>query len=185
MTDQEMIMAQVTKALLDLKVAGKLQPGAQMVVGCSTSEIAGGRIGKDSVPQIGEWVAQAVLNFCHAQQLTPIFQCCEHLNRALVIPRSAAEKHGYRQVCAIPQPKAGGSVPAAAWKLMEDPCLVMAVQADAGLDIGDTLIGMHLRPVAVPFRGEINQVGHAHVVAAYSRLPYIGGGRAVYKQITE
>ena len=146
MTDQEMIMAQVTKALLDLKVAGKLQPGAQMVVGCSTSEIAGGRIGKASVPQIGEWVAQAVLNFCQAQQLTPIFQCCEHLNRALVIPRSAAEKHGYRQVCAIPQPKAGGSVPAAAWKLMEDPCLVMAVQADAGLDIGDTLIGMHLRP---------------------------------------
>ena len=179
MTDQEMIMAQVTKALLDLKVAGKLQPGAQMVVGCSTSEIAGGRIGKASVPQIGEWVAQAVLNFCQAQQLTPIFQCCEHLNRALVIPRSAAEKHGYRQVCAIPQPKA------AAWKLMEDPCLVMAVQADAGLDIGDTLIGMHLRPVAVPFRGEINQVGHAHVVAAYSRLPYIGGERAVYKQITE
>ena len=185
MTDQEMIMAQVTKALLDLKVAGKLQPGAQMVVGCSTSEIAGGRIGKASVPQIGEWVAQAVLNFCQAQQLTPIFQCCEHLNRALVIPRSAAEKHGYRQVCAIPQPKAGGSVPAAAWKLMEDPCFVMAVQANAGLDIGDTLIGMHLRPVAVPFRGEINQVGHAHVVAAYSRLPYIGGERAVYKQITE
>ena len=185
MTEQEMIMAQVTKALLDLKTAGGLRPGAQMVVGCSTSEIAGGRIGKASVPQIGEWVARAALNFCQAQQLTPIFQCCEHLNRALVIPRAAAEKHGYRQVCAIPQPKAGGSVPAAAWRLMDDPCLVMAVQADAGLDIGDTLIGMHLRPVAVPFRGEISLVGRAHVAAAYSRLPYIGGERAVYRQSAE
>lgn len=182
MTDQEMIMAQVTKALLDLKMAAHLPHGAQIVIGCSTSEIAGGRIGKASVPQIGEWVASAVLRFCQAQQLTPIFQCCEHLNRALVLSRAAAEKHGYLQVCAIPQPKAGGSVPAAAWKLLDDPCLVMAVQADAGLDIGDTLIGMHLRPVAVPFRGEITQIGHAHAVAAYSRLPYIGGERAVYKQ---
>ena len=180
MTDQEMISAQVTKALLDLKVAGKLKPGAQIVVGCSTSEIAGGRIGKASVPQIGEWVAAAVLKFCDSMGFTPIFQCCEHLNRALVLPREAAEKHGYTQVCAVPQPKAGGSVPAAAWKMMNEPCLVMGVQADAGLDIGDTLIGMHLRPVAVPFRGEITQVGHAHVVAAFCRLPYIGGERAVY-----
>ena len=180
MTDQEMITAQVTKALLDLKTAGKLQPGAQIVIGCSTSEIAGGKIGKASAPQIGEWVAGAVLRFCENMQFVPIFQCCEHLNRSLVLPLATAEKFGYRQVCAVPQPKAGGSVPAAAWKMMERPCLVMAVQADAGLDIGDTLIGMHLKSVAVPYRGEIDQVGHAHVVAAYTRLPYIGGERAVY-----
>ena len=180
MNEQEMICAQVTKALLDLSVTGGLLPGAQIVVGCSTSEIAGGRIGKSSVPEIGEWVAGAVLRFCQAKGFVPIFQCCEHLNRALVLPLSAAREQGYLRVNAVPQPKAGGSVPAAAWRMMEQPCLVMAVQADAGLDIGDTFIGMHLRPVAVPARGEINQVGHAHVTAAYSRLPYIGGERAVY-----
>ena len=181
MTDYEMITAQVTKALLDLKIAGKLQLGAQVVIGCSTSEVAGGKIGKNSAPQIGEWIAEAVLKFCKNANLTPIFQCCEHLNRSLVMDKEAAEKAGYTQVCAIPQPKAGGSVPAAAWKMLENPCLVMAVQAHAGLDIGDTLIGMHLRPVAVPFRGEIDKVGSAHVTCAYSRLPYIGGERAVYQ----
>ncbi len=180
MTEREMIMAQVTKGLLDLKIAGKLQPGAQVVIGCSTSEVTGGRIGKNSAPQVGEWIAEAALSFCKNAGLTPIFQCCEHLNRALVMEKEAAEKAGYTKVWAIPQPKAGGSVPSAAWKMMENPCLVMAVQADAGMDIGDTLIGMHLRPVAVPFRGEIDKVGHAHVVCAYCRLPYIGGERAVY-----
>ena len=164
----------------ELRAAGRLQPGAQMVIGCSTSEIVGGVIGHASAPKVGAWVAETVLAFCAERGYTPVFQCCEHLNRALVIPLAAAEKHGYDRVCAVPQPKAGGSVPAAAWKMMNDPCLVMGVQADAGLDIGDTLIGMHLRPVAVPFRGEITQVGHAHVVAAFCRLPYIGGERAVY-----
>ena len=181
MTDQEMIQAQVTKALLDLKIAGKLQPGAQIVIGCSTSEIAGGKIGKASVPLMGEWVAQAVLSFCAAHELVPVFQCCEHLNRALVMPLAAALRFGYTRVNAVPQPKAGGSVPAAAWRMMDSPCLVYQVQADAGVDIGDTLIGMHLRPVAVPYRGDITQVGHARVVTAYSRLPYIGGERAVYQ----
>ena len=182
MTEQEMIMASVTKALLDLKTAAKLQAGAQVVIGCSTSEIAGGRIGKASVPQIGEWVARAALSLCEKTGLVPVFQCCEHLNRALVMPLDAAVQHGYTRVCAVPQPKAGGSVPAAAWKMMENPCLVMAVQADAGLDIGGTLIGMHIRPVAVPYRGEITAIGHAHVNAAYARLPYIGGERAVYHE---
>ena len=182
MTAHEMISAQVTKALLDLAVAGKLQAGDQVVIGCSTSEIAGGKIGKASAPEIGEWVAGAALRFCQGKGLIPIFQCCEHLNRALVMPLDAAKALGYTRVHAIPQPKAGGSVPAAAWKLMDNPCLVMQVQANAGLDIGDTLIGMHLRPVAVPFRGEITKVGNAHVTAAYSRLPYIGGERAIYQE---
>ncbi len=180
MTDEQIIRAQVTKAILDLAKAAKLQPGAQLVIGCSTSEIAGGQIGKASVPEIGEWVAGAVLNVCSQKGLIPIFQCCEHLNRSLVMPLQAAKESRYVRVNAVPQPKAGGSVPAAAWKLMEEPCLVMNVQADAGLDIGDTLIGMHLRPVAVPFRGEIRQIGHANLVCAYSRLPYVGGERAVY-----
>ena len=182
MTDEQLIRAQVTKAILDLASAGKLQPGAQIVIGCSTSEIAGGQIGKASAPEIGEWVAGAVLSVCAQKGFIPIFQCCEHLNRSLVMPLKAALENRYTRVNAIPQPKAGGSVSAAAWKMMDEPCLVTAVQADAGLDIGDTLIGMHLRPVAVPYRGEIRKIGQANLVCAWSRLPYVGGERAVYQK---
>ena len=109
MTDREIISAQVTKAILDLAVAGKLQKGDQLVIGCSTSEIAGGKIGKASVPEIGEWVAAAALRTCEAKGLIPIFQCCEHLNRALVMPLEAARTLGYTRVHAIPQPKAGAA----------------------------------------------------------------------------
>ena len=178
--DQNSIRAQVIQAVTELSEAGRLQPGAQIVVGCSTSEIAGGQIGHASAPEIDEWVAAAVLDACKEKGFIPIFQCCEHLNRSLVMPLAAARECRDTRVNAVPQPKAGGSVPSAAWKMMEEPCLVSAVQADAGLDIGDTLIGMHLRPVAVPFRGEITQIGQANLVCAYSRLPYVGGGRAVY-----
>ena len=180
MVDEQLIRDQVTTAILDVAKAGNLQPGAQLVIGCSTSEIAGGQIGKASAPEIGEWVAKAVLDVCREKCFIPIFQCCEHLNRSLVMPLSAAKENRCVRVNAIPQPKAGGSVPAAAWKLLDEPCLVMNVQADAGLDIGDTLIGMHLRPVAVPYRGEIRKIGQANLVCAYSRLPYVGGERAVY-----
>ena len=182
MTDEQLIRAQVTKAILDLASAGKLQPGAQIVIGCSTSEIAGGQIGKASAPEIGEWVAGAALSVCAQKGFVPIFQCCEHLNRSLVIPLKAALENRYTRVNAIPQPKAGGSVPAAAWRMMDEPCLVTHVQADAGLDIGDTLIGMHLRPVAVPYRGEIRKIGQANLVCAWCRLPYVGGERAVYQK---
>lgn len=181
MTEEQIIRIRVAKAILDLVKAADLQPGAQIVIGCSTSEIAGGQIGHASVPQIGEWVARAALNVCHQKDLIPVFQCCEHLNRSLVMPLHAAMASRYVRVNAVPQPKAGGSTAAAAWRLLENPCLVMSVQADAGIDIGDTLIGMHLRPVAVPFRGEIRQIGHANLVCAYSRLPYVGGARAVYQ----
>ena len=179
---KEQLNIQATAVIAELYEKAKLKAGDTVVIGCSTSEIAGGKIGKASVPEIGEWVAAAALRTCEAKGLIPIFQCCEHLNRALVMPLDAANALGYIRVHAIPQPKAGGSVPAAAWKLMEKPCLVIAVQADAGIDMGDTLIGMHLKPVAVPVRGEITKVGNAHVTAAYSRLPYIGGERAVYQE---
>lgn len=158
----------------------KIEKGAIIVIGCSTSEIAGGRIGKASAPEIGEWVAQTVIDFCDERGFCPAFQCCEHLNRALVIDRSIAIRERYEQVLAIPQPKAGGSVPAAAWKALKSPALVREIQADAGIDIGDTLIGMHIRPVAVPLRAEIEKIGEAHLVMAYTRLPYTGGARAVY-----
>ncbi|MGN0762678.1 MAG: TIGR01440 family protein [Aristaeellaceae bacterium] len=164
-----------------LAEAGHIQPGGLIVLGCSTSEVAGARIGKGSVPELGEVIARAMLEACHARGLEAAFQCCEHLNRAIVMEQRVLKELRLTQVRAIPQPKAGGSVPAAAWKLLDQPALAMAVQADAAIDIGDTLVGMHIRPVAVPLRLDVNHVGHANLVMAYSRLPYIGGSRAVYE----
>ena len=164
-----------------LAEAGHIQPGGLIVLGCSTSEVAGARIGKGSVPELGEVIARAVLEACQAHGLEAAFQCCEHLNRAVVMEQRVLKELRLTQVRAIPQPKAGGSVPAAAWKLLDQPALAMAVQADAAIDVGDTLVGMHIRPVAVPLRLDVNHVGHANLVMAYSRLPYIGGSRAVYE----
>jgi uncharacterized protein (TIGR01440 family) len=151
------------------------------VLGCSTSEVAGARIGKGSVPELGEIIAEAMLEACRKRGLNAAFQCCEHLNRSIVMEQRVLDERRLTQVKAIPQPKAGGSVPAAAWKLLEKPALAMSVQAEAAIDIGDTLVGMHIRPVAVPLRIEQGSVGHANLVMAYSRLPYVGGARAVYE----
>ena len=175
------IFAALTAAVDALVEAGGIQPGGMIVLGCSTSEVAGARIGKGSVPELGEIIAEAMLDACRKRGLNAAFQCCEHLNRAIVMEESVLRAHFCTQVRAIPQPKAGGSVPAAAWKLLEKPALALAVHADAAIDIGDTLVGMHIRPVAVPLRIEYDKVGHANLVMAYSRLPYVGGAGAVYE----
>jgi len=165
----------------ELVAAGQIEEGGVIVLGCSTSEVAGARIGKGSVPELGEVIAEAMLTACRKRGLNAAFQCCEHLNRAIVMEESVLRSRFLVQVNAVPQPKAGGSVPAAAWKLLDKPALALAVQADAAIDIGDTLVGMHIRPVAVPLRIEYGSVGHANLVMAYSRLPYVGGARAVYE----
>lgn len=164
----------------ELMAAGNIAPGGVIVLGCSTSEVTGAHIGKASVPELGEVIAQAMIAACRSHGLEPAFQCCEHLNRAVVMEQSVLDARRLTQVRAIPQPKAGGSVPAAAWKLLSQPALAMAIQAEAAIDVGNTLVGMHIRPVAVPLRGQYHQLGEAHLVMAYSRLPYIGGARAVY-----
>lgn len=164
-----------------LQQAGNIAPGGLIVLGCSTSEVAGARIGKGSVPELGEIIAAAMLEACRKRGLNAAFQCCEHLNRSVVMEQSVLNDRRLIQVNAVPQPKAGGSVPAAAWKMLSQPALAMAIQAEAAIDIGDTLVGMHIRPVAVPLRIEYGSVGHANLVMAYSRLPYVGGGRAVYE----
>ena len=151
------------------------------MLGCSTSEVAGGRIGKASVPELGPVIAAAMLDACRAHGVDAAFQCCEHLNRAVVMEKSVLRARGLVQAAAVPQPKAGGSVPAAAWKLLDAPALAIAVQAEAVIDIGDTLVGMHIRPVAVPLRMDERKVGEANLVMAYARLPYIGGARAQYE----
>ena len=151
-----------------------------LVVGCSTSEIAGGKIGKASVPELGGDVAGAVLDEARALGIDAAFQCCEHLNRALAVERATAEKYGLDEVCAVPWPKAGGSCASAAYRMMREPALAEEIQADAGIDIGDTLIGMHLRAVAVPVRLSLGQIGQARLVCARTRPRLIGGERAHY-----
>ena len=161
---------------------GQIPAGGVIVLGCSTSEVVGAHIGKGSVPELGKVIAEAMLDACRERQVHAAFQCCEHLNRAIVVEKEVLKDMHLCQVRAIPQPKAGGSVPSAAWKLMQEPALAMAIQADAAIDVGDTLVGMHIRPVAVPLRGQFAQLGCAHVTMAYARLPYIGGSRAVYEE---
>ncbi len=175
------IFSTLEAAVSALTEAGDMAPGSLIVLGCSTSEVAGARIGKGSVPELGEIIADAMITACYNHGMQAAFQCCEHLNRAIVMEKQTLRQYGCTQVRAIPQPKAGGSVPAAAWKMLQEPALAVSVQADAAIDVGDTLVGMHIRPVAVPLRIEIDHVGHANLVMAYSRLPYIGGSRAVYE----
>ncbi|MBQ6173354.1 MAG: TIGR01440 family protein [Clostridia bacterium] len=165
----------------ELCEAGKLSPGGVIVLGCSTSEVAGGRIGKYSVPDFGAAIAEGMIAACKAHGMRPAFQCCEHLNRAIVMEEDLLKELGLTRVHAVPKPKAGGSVPAAAWKILGHPALAMAIQADAAIDVGDTLVGMQIRPVAVPLRPSCPTLGHARVVMAYSRWPLIGGERAEYR----
>ena len=157
-------------------------PVRLLVIGGSSSEIAGGVIGHNSTYELGEAVANAVIDISQQVGFDCAFQCCEHLNRALVVERTTAEKYGFDVVCAVPQPKAGGSLATAAWKRMNDPVLVERIQADAGIDVGQTLIGMHLRPVAVPIRIQPDHIGAALVTAARTRPRLIGGERAKYTE---
>ena len=175
------VFATLDAAVEALQQAGEIAPGGLIVLGCSTSEVAGARSGKGAVPELGEVIAEAMLPACSARGLHAAFQCCEHLNRAIVMEESVLRARCLMQVNAVPQPKAGGSVPSAAWKRLQKPALAAFIQAEAAIDIGDTLVGMHIRPVAVPLRIDTDKIGHANLVMAYSRLPYIGGSRAVYE----
>ena len=176
----EIEKTQAYEATAELCEKAGLRRGQILVVGCSSSEIRGERIGSGSSVDAARAVFEGISAALRERGVFLAAQCCEHLNRAIVIEREAVP--GREIVNAVPQPKAGGSVPAAAWKLLEAPCLVMSVQADAGLDIGDTLIGMHLKKVAVPVRLEHNAIGMAHIAAARTRPKFIGGERAVYNE---
>ena len=179
MNEIERAVDQAVSELLSME-RSDMRPIRLLVVGCSTSEIAGGVIGHASQPNLGEDVAGAILETANKLGFDTAFQCCEHLNRALVMEEAAAEKYGYEIVAAVPHPKAGGSCASAAYRMMEKPVLVEAVSADAGLDIGQTLIGMHLKRVAVPVRLSMDKIGSALITAARTRPALIGGERAKY-----
>ena len=174
------LTAQARKATEELLEAAHLETGDVFVVGCSSSEIRGGRIGHDSSMEVAAAVLAGVLPPLQEQGVYLAAQCCEHLNRSIVIEREAAKANGYQIVSAIPQPHAGGSWATNCWRTFKDPVLVEEVKAAAGMDIGGTLIGMHLRRVAVPVRLSMDHIGEAILLCARTRPPFIGGSRAVY-----
>ena len=169
---------QAYKTAAELCAKAGLKEGQLLVVGCSTSEILGDRIGSNSNADAAQAVFEGITAALRERGVFLAAQCCEHLNRAIVVERAASQ--GRDIVNAVPQPKAGGSFAAAAYRNFTDPVVVEEISADAGLDIGDTLIGMHLKKVAVPVRLENSGIGMAHIAAARTRPKYIGGSRAVY-----
>ena len=174
------LTAQARRATEELLEAAHLETGDIFVVGCSSSEIRGGRIGHDSSMEVAAAVLAGVLPPLQEQSVYLAAQCCEHLNRSIVIEREVAKQYGCQIVAAIPQPHAGGSWATNCWRTFKDPVLVEEVKAAAGMDIGGTLIGMHLRRVAVPVRLSMDHIGEAILLCARTRPPFIGGSRAVY-----
>lgn len=171
---------QARSVIMELAEKAKLKPGSLVVVGCSTSEIIGSKIGTNSSPDTAKTVFTALYDYARERGFHLAFQCCEHLNRAIIVEREAVPFA--EAVNVVPQPKAGGSMATQAYAHFQDPIAVERIQADAGIDIGLTLIGMHLKSVAVPLRLQNNKIGEALVVAARTRPKFIGGVRAVYDE---
>ena len=178
----ETIEQQAACAVEQVLEQAKLRVGDLFVVGCSSSEVGGQRIGSSSSMEIAGAVYRGVSRVLKAHGIHLVAQCCEHLNRALILEQEAAEEYGYESVNVLPQPKAGGSFATTCWQDMTSPVAVEHIRAHARLDIGSTLIGMHLRDVAVPVRIEQKQIGEATLTAARTRRRFIGGERAHYQE---
>ncbi|WP_163852923.1 TIGR01440 family protein [Paenibacillus elgii] len=174
------VRTQVETIVRELVQAGKIEPGQLIVIGTSTSEVLGRHIGTGGSEAVAREIYEAVEAVRAEAGFFPVYQCCEHLNRALVMEREAMWRYGLEQVSVIPVPKAGGSMASYAYRKLADAVVVETVAAHAGIDIGGTLIGMHLKRVAVPVRPSIRQIGEAPVLMAVTRPKLIGGARAVY-----
>lgn len=178
----EKIGLEAYEAAIELIELAAMKPGSLLAVGCSTSEVAGARIGSFSSPELGKALFAGIYRAVREHGVYLAAQCCEHLNRALILEQEAAVRFGYEEVNVVPQPKAGGSFATAAYRGFTCPTAVEHVKAHAGMDIGDTLIGMHLKDVAVPVRLSVQMIGEAHLVCARTRRKFIGGSRAVYDE---
>jgi len=176
--DLDTIRRDTERAARELLAMAQLRPGEILIVGCSTSEIRGERIGSASSREVAEAVYAGLGPVVEEHAIFLAVQCCEHLNRALVVERACAERYGLEIVSVLPQLKAGGALAALAVERMADAVVVEVIAAHAGLDIGDTFIGMHLRRVAVPVRSDVRSIGQAHLTMARTRPRYIGGERA-------
>ena len=179
----EDITIQAQTVLTELLEQAQLKPGSLFVVGCSSSEMVGKRIGKGSSMDAAQAAFRGIYPLLQSRGIHLAVQCCEHLNRALILEREVAERKGYEIVSVMPQPHAGGSFAVTAWNAFTDPVAVETIQADAGMDIGGMLIGMHLRRVAVPVRTGLDHIGDAIVLCARTRPKYIGGPRAIYQDM--
>lgn len=175
------VRRQVATAVDELLNVALLQKGHVLVVGCSTSEVAGARIGTAGSEAVAEAILEPLWEVTQQRGIYLACQCCEHLNRALVVSQEAAERYNWEQVSVIPVPKAGGAFAARAMRHMPGAVVVEEIRAHAGLDIGSTLIGMHLKRVAVPVRLSLDTIGNARLTAARTRPKLIGGERAVYR----
>ena len=165
-----------------LLLQAKLQKGDILVVGCSSSEVTGQRIGTFSSIETAQAVFDGIYETLQKEEIFLAAQCCEHLNRALIVERQLAKRERLSIVNVLPRPKAGGSFGTTAYERLKDPVAVERITAQAGMDIGDTLIGMHLQRVAVPVRISQAQIGSAHLVCARTRPAFVGGSRAVYDE---
>ncbi|MBR6737334.1 MAG: TIGR01440 family protein [Clostridia bacterium] len=177
---EDKLRLQAKAVFEELYEKAKLKTGDLVVIGCSTSEIIGSKIGTQSSPEIACTVFESIYEVATQKGVNLAFQCCEHLNRAIVIEKGVLPFA--EEVNVIPQPKAGGSMATQAYAHFKNPVVVEEIKADAGIDIGLTLIGMHLKKVAVPLRLENNKIGEALVVGARTRRKFVGGARAVYNQ---
>ena len=177
----ETIKAQGKALIKEFLKKTDAQKGALLVIGCSTSEMLGEQIGTSSAYEAAEALFSGICGVLKKKGIFLAAQCCEHLNRALVMEKKAADFFGCEPVCVVPKPKAGGSFATACYEHFSEPVVVEKIRADLGIDIGGTLIGMHLKEVAVPIRLENNVIGKASVLCAYTRPKLIGGERAAYK----
>ncbi|CEH30713.1 hypothetical protein AM501_00925 [Aneurinibacillus migulanus] len=178
----EQLQHDLTSIIEDLLEAKPLGENHVLVFGTSTSEIIGQQIGSAGSEEVAIALYETIEGVRQKHGFSVAFQCCEHLNRALVIEREVAERFDWPEVTVVPVPRAGGAMASNAFRKMHDAVVVEAIRADAGIDIGDTFIGMHLKPVAVPVRPRVKQLGEAHVTMAVTRPKLVGGFRAVYER---
>lgn len=180
MKDFVAIRKDIYQALEELFAAAELKSEQILVIGCSTSEVLGERIGKASSLEIAKAILEPILPLIVKNRIFLAVQGCEHINRALVVEAKCAEKYNLEEVNVVPHIHAGGGFATAAYASFENPVMVENIKADAGMDIGDTFIGMHLKGVVVPIRSEIKNIGKAHLTMARTRTKYVGGERAKY-----
>lgn len=179
------IQKQAKRAVSEIVEASGIKAGQFFVVGCSSSEVLGEAIGTNTSTDVAEALYQGINEVLAEKGIYLAAQCCEHLNRALVVKRAAMEKYDLEQVNAIPQPNhAGGAFATVAYQRMSDAVLVedLHARAEAGIDIGGTLIGMHIHPVVVPLRISMDKIGEANIICARRRPKYVGGKRAIYDE---
>lgn len=176
------IAATWQKVLDDFFSQANLHPGQVLVLGCSTSEVLGEHIGKGSSIEVADILLLPLLRKVQEQGIFLAVQGCEHINRALVVEEECVERYGLDPVTVLPGLKAGGAMSVKAWQSFRAPLMVECIKGHAGIDIGDTFIGMHLRPVVIPIRLEVQKIGKAHLTMARIRPRLIGGARAIYPE---